>query len=179
MRLFLWIVMCAAPLLGRDARSLWLDVPFVAQPENACGAACIAMVMSYWSAKDGTPPPAAPDPGELYARLRGNGRKGIPAVKLQRYLEEQGFRAIAFAGDWGMLRDHLSKGRPLIAALGAKSSAALAHYVVVVGLDEGRDRVLLNDPARRKLSEEPRADFERRWALSGRWTLLAVPGNAR
>jgi len=174
MRRFLCAVILA-PLLGGDARSLWLDVPFVAQPENACGAACIAMVMSYWNARDGARPLPAPDPHELYARLRSKDGKGIPAAELQRYLEQQGFRAIVFAGDWGMLRDHLSKGRPLIAALRTKPSVSLAHYVVVAGLDEGRDVVLVNDPARRKLSEEPRGDFERRWALSGKWTLLAVP----
>src|SRR5262249_54129231 len=116
MRGFLRVVFLA-PLLGAGApRALWIDVPFVAQPENACGAACVSMVISYWASKSATAAPA-PDAAQLYARLRSKDGKGIPAAHLQRYLEEQGFRAIAFAGDWGMLRDHLSKGRPLIAAL--------------------------------------------------------------
>jgi ABC-type bacteriocin/lantibiotic exporter with double-glycine peptidase domain len=164
-----------APLLGAgDTRSLWLDVPFVAQPENACGAACIAMVMSYWNVK-GSAPSLPPDPRQLYTLLRSKEGKGIPAATLQPYLEQQGYRVFVFAGDWDMMWDHLAKGRPLIAALRAKPSSALYHYVVVAGLDARRDRVLLNDPARRKLSEEPRGDFERRWKLAGNWTLLAVP----
>ena len=30
---------------------IWLDVPFVPQEKNGCGAAVIAMVMDYWSDK--------------------------------------------------------------------------------------------------------------------------------
>jgi len=163
-----------APLLGAgDTRSVWLDVPFVAQPENACGAACVAMVMSYWNTRTAAPP--APDAQQLYTLLRSKEGKGIPAAKLQPYLEQQGYRVFVFTGDWDMLADHMAKGRPLIAALRARPSSVLYHFVVVVGLDEDRDLVLVNDPARRKLSEEPRADFERRWAHAGNWTLLAVP----
>ena len=39
---------------------LWLDVPFVRQQANGCGAACISMVMQYWlRGKDSAIPAAA------------------------------------------------------------------------------------------------------------------------
>jgi hypothetical protein len=34
------------------SRGVWLDVPYVRQAPEGCGAACISMVMKYWL-KDG------------------------------------------------------------------------------------------------------------------------------
>jgi len=34
---------------------------------------------------------------------------------------------------------------------------------------------LLNDPARRKLVKQDRADFEKQWSGVNKWTLLALP----
>ena len=148
-------VMAAAPQ-GR-----WLDVPYVRQPREGCGAASIAMVMRYW----GRPAEAGPIFRELYShRLHG-----IAAADMQPYFERHGFRAFAFEGDWNALSAHIDKGRPLIVALDEGSRAL--HYVVVAGLDGAY--ALVNDPARRKLLRVPRGDFEKRWHK--RWTLLAVP----
>jgi hypothetical protein len=36
---------------------------------------------------------------------------------MSHYLEQQGFRTFAFQGEWGNLKQHLEKGRPLIVAL--------------------------------------------------------------
>src|ERR1700733_7458123 len=38
---------------GSGGAGVWLDVPFVKQDKNACGAASIAMVMRYWQQQDG------------------------------------------------------------------------------------------------------------------------------
>src|ERR1043165_5812507 len=34
--------------LGTPASGVWLDVPFIKQEKDGCGAASIAMVMQYW-----------------------------------------------------------------------------------------------------------------------------------
>ena len=52
------------------------------------------------------------------------------------------------------------------------------HYVVVAGVDDSSQVVLLNDPAQRKLLKEDRAQFEHEWKATGFWTLLAVPAVA-
>jgi len=62
----------------------------------------------------------------------------------------------------------------LIVALKPGSMAPL-HYVVVAGIDQERQLVLVNDPAQRKLLKEDRSRFEREWKGAGRWTLLALP----
>ena len=39
----------------RTFAGVWLDVPFVKQEKDGCGAASIAMVMQYWQAQQGQP----------------------------------------------------------------------------------------------------------------------------
>ena len=40
--------MVLAAGLAAQASGLWLDVPFVKQVENGCGAAVLSMTMQYW-----------------------------------------------------------------------------------------------------------------------------------
>ena len=105
------------------------------------------------------------------------GADGIYASAMERYFQEHEFRTFSFRGDWEMLKQHLQKGRPLIAALAPSGPNAELHYVVVVGLDTDRDLILLNDPARRKLLKQDRSDFEKQWGVTGNWTLTVTDPN--
>lgn len=153
---------------------IWLNVPFVRQQTNGCGAACIAMVMQYWQRGGDGSVPAVADPRQIQRSLYNRRAKGIYAADLERYFRQNGFRVFAFPGQWEDLKHHLSKGRPLIVALGAGRNEPL-HYVVVVGLDWQEHVVLVNDPAQRKLLKIDRSHFEKRWKATKDWTLLAVP----
>lgn len=150
-------------LLAAAPSGPWLDVPFVRQSREGCGAASIAMVLGYWGR------PA--DAGAILRELYSPEERGIRASDMQQYLERQGFRAFTFEGDWNSLAAHIAKGRPLIVAL--RDGRAL-HYVVVAGVAD--DYAFVNDPARRKLLRMSRRDFEKRW--HERWTLLAVPADS-
>jgi len=179
---------CAAHL-----HAAWLDVPFVRQRENGCGAAAVAMVLQYWNREA--------DPEALHRLLYSPLAKGARASALVRFFEDQRFQTVSFAGGWEDLQEHTGKGRPLIVALasgapqaappaaaaarlrpafgfkpGRTSAAAALHYVVIAGIES--DIALLNDPADRKLRKLDRTSFERSWRASGNWTLLAVPGAA-
>lgn len=158
------IAFAAAPL------NIWLDVPFVEQQKNACGEASIAMVMQYWQRQQGH---AAVDPAQIL-RTAPPGRHGMAATTMLGYFEQHGYRAFAYVGEWADLEHQLTKGRPLIAALKPDGDEDL-HYVVVAGVDDPDQVVLLNDPAQRKLLKQDRQQFEREWKATGNWTLLAVP----
>ena len=41
-------LLAGACLYAAEGSAVWLDVPFVKQEKNACGAASIAMVMQFW-----------------------------------------------------------------------------------------------------------------------------------
>jgi predicted double-glycine peptidase len=169
-------VWCLCALVwAAEPSGVWLDVPFVKQNRNGCGAAALAMVMQYWQSQQGETASANSDAEQILRTLYSSQARGIYASDMQRYLQRNGFRSFAFAGSWSDLRQHLEKGRPLIVALKPASSRAPLHYVVVAGLDWQRGLVLVNDPAERKLLQREKVEFEKQWKEAGNWTLLAVP----
>jgi uncharacterized protein YvpB len=184
--LMAWVSALLCGLLAAQSSGVWIDVPFVKQEKDGCGAAVIAMVMQYWakqpsktdSGKDGAMRQAnaeSTDPAAIQQALYSPKAKGIYASDMERYFKEHGFRTFAFAGTWDDLKQHLEKGRPLIAAVKPAPGEKSLHYVVVTGVDWGQNLVMVNDPAQKKLLKEDRASFEKQWAAKGRWTLLAVP----
>lgn len=165
-----WIAAQAAA----HSANLWLDVPFVPQQKDGCGAAGVAMVMQYWEQHEGRPVQPAADPARILRALYAPAAHGIYASAIVRYFQQNGYRAFAFAGQPADLEKQLAAGRPLLVALKPGAEASL-HYVVVVGLNQPQQIVVVNDPAQRKLLKEDLSQFEREWNATGSWTLLAVP----
>lgn len=169
--LWIGVLVCAA-----QAGVVWLDVPFVKQEKNGCGAASIAMVMRYWQHQPGSGVDA-PQTAEIQKALYREEVRGIYASELENYLRQHGYKTFAFAGQMKDLAGNLAKGRPLIAGLEPSRGARL-HYVVIAGMDAEKRVVLLNDPAERKLLQRDFDTFEKEWGGTGHWTLLAVPSSA-
>src|SRR6202011_2043932 len=167
--LVLWV---GGVLFAADLSGIWLDVPFVKQEKDSCGAASIAMVMQYWQLQQRRSGNPTVEAAQIQRALHSDAAHGIYASDMERYFQQNGYATFVFAGDWSDLKQHLEKGRPLIAALKPGSMVRL-HYVVVAGLEP--TLVLLNDPAQRKLLKQDRSRFEQEWKGAGRWTLLALP----
>jgi ABC-type bacteriocin/lantibiotic exporter with double-glycine peptidase domain len=171
------LLLCLAvgALYAESPPAIWVDVPFVKQEQNGCGAASIAMVMQYWHTQDPRAVDENIDPAQIQRDLYSRRARGIYASDAQHYFEQHGFRTFVFRGEWRQLRGHLEKGRPLIAALKPTHGGGALHYVVVVGVDSEQALVLVNDPAERKLLKRDRSDFEGEWSGAGNWTMLALP----
>src|SRR5713226_1189957 len=167
---------CGA-LVAADLHGVWLDVPFVKQEKDGCGAASIAMVMQYWQHQKGEPAGQDSDAARIQHALYSARAHGIYSSDMERYFREKGFRTFTIRGEWEDLKQHLDKGRPLIVALKPVAlkpvSGGALHYVVVTGL--GPEIVMVNDPAQRKLLQQGRPIFEREWSAAGKWTLLVLP----
>lgn len=159
-------------LFASSPSGVWLDVPFVKQEKNGCGAASIAMILQYWQHEQSQA--ATANAEQIQQMLYSSKAHGIYASDLERYLDQHGYRTFGFRGQWSDLKEHLEKGRPLIVALKPPRQAEF-HYVVVTGLDWAQDLVLTNDPAERKLLKQTRFEFEKEWKATNNWTLLAVP----
>ena len=170
----LFVAVVAAVACAAQPSAVWLDVPFVKQEKNGCGAASVAMVMQFWQRQQGLAPTAIPDAPEIQLSLYSSKAHGIYASDLEGYFEQHRYRAFAFAGRVEDLQDHLAKGRPLIVALKPPAQTPI-HYVVVAGFDPANNLVLVNDPAERKLLQRELSTFEKEWKGTGNWTLLAVP----
>jgi len=170
------VCFCLCGLVFAAAPSgVWLDVPFVKQEKDGCGAASIAMVMQYWQKQRGETADSSADATAIQHALFSAKDHGIRAQDMARYFEQHGFQAFAFTGQWNDFEQHLKKGRPLIVALKPADMESFLHYVVVVGVEPEEDLVLLNDAAQRKLLKQDRTSFENQWSATKRWTLLAVP----
>lgn len=159
---------------AQQTRAVWIDVPFVQQPRDGCGAAALSMLMQYWARQQRQSTPADSAVEVIQARLFAPAAHGILASSMQSWLRQHGYQVFALDGQWSDLETQIQKGRPLIVALRPRGQSAL-HYVVVDGIDPPRGLVMMNDPAERKLLSEERAAFEKDWSATGHWMLLAVP----
>jgi ABC-type bacteriocin/lantibiotic exporter with double-glycine peptidase domain len=169
-------VLCLAAIaVAAASAGTWLDVPFVAQPEEGCGAASAAMVMQYWDNDLHRVHLSASNVETIQRELYSKRAKGILASALEKYLRESGYRTFVVRGEWQDLQRNIEKGRPLIVALAPSGPRHPLHYVVVAGIDADGEAVFVNDPAQRKLMRIGRSDFEKEWNEAGDWTLLALP----
>jgi ABC-type bacteriocin/lantibiotic exporter with double-glycine peptidase domain len=158
-------------LFGSAASGKWIDVPFVKQEKEGCGAAVISMVMQYWHREA--------DAAQIMKQLFSPKAGGIYASDMQRYFEENGFRVFAFRANRSDLQNHLEKGRPLIVCLDEDQKDKFLHYVVVAGFEPEENIVYLNDPAEKKMRKTDWSDFEGQWKRMNYWTLLALPGKSQ
>ncbi len=163
------------PILLLIGSLLWIEVPFVRQEEQGCGAASIAMVMQYWNMNGHTVEAVGMDVSRIMQRLYSKDDEGIRANDVARYFQQHGFKTFVFSGSIDDIKHHVQRGRPLIAALEARGRAGKLHYLVVAGIDSEEQVILVNDPAERKLLKMTIANFESRWRPTENWTLLALP----
>jgi ABC-type bacteriocin/lantibiotic exporter with double-glycine peptidase domain len=174
MTIIVVMLLVCGTVFAADPPRAWLDVPFVKQDKDGCGASSIAMVMQYWQQQQGRLGNPSAEALQIQRALHSDAARGIFASDMERYFQQNGYVTFTFPGEWADLKHHLEKGRPLIVALKPGWMQPL-HYVVVAGLEERRQLALLNDPAQRKLLKEDRSRFEQEWQAAGRWTLLALP----
>jgi len=169
------VPLCFCTLLFAADPGIWLDVPFVQQTKEGCGAASIAMVMQYWARQSGQSSTDVADAKHILDQLHSPEAHGIYASAMEGYLRQHGYQTFVVRGQWSDFEQHLRNGRPLIVALRPMENSRALHYVVVAGLDPARNLVMFNDPAGRKLEKLDRRTFEKEWNVTGNWTLLAVP----
>lgn len=144
-------------------------VPYLPQTEALCGGAAAAMVMRYWGAADAQP--------ELFAPLIDPAEDGIVTTTLVSDLKRRGWQAFPLRGGVegdgaALLRQHLSRGRPIIALIEDRPSRY--HYVVVTAVDDAR--VHFHDPAIAPSQTMTREEFAGRWQAANYWMMLLLPG---
>lgn len=171
-------VLLAVLMTAQPGGAVWINVPFVAQPNGGCGAASVAMVMQYWAAQEHHDAGPEAQVGAIQKQVYSTKLHGATPAALERYLQRNGYLTFAVSGTWKDLETQVRKGRPLIVALRPDGQRAL-HYVVIDGIDPAREMVMMNDPALRKLLAEERAGFEKEWSATHYWMLLAVPKQAQ
>src|ERR1700757_1243115 len=102
-------LLAGACLYAAEGSGVWLDVPFVKQEKNACGAASIAMLMQFWQRQQGVSPSPESDSARIQEALYSPEAHGVRASGMERYLQQRGFRPFAFEGTPADLQQHVAK----------------------------------------------------------------------
>src|SRR5436190_10049561 len=89
-------LMCLCGVAFAAAPGVWLDVPFIRQEKDGCGAASIAMVMQYWQQQRSQRADSSSDAIAIQRSLYSSKERGIRAADMVRYFEHHGFHAFAF-----------------------------------------------------------------------------------
>jgi hypothetical protein len=140
-----------------------LDVPFLPQSEQLCGGAAAAMVLRYWGERGIF--------AEDFAPFLDAGDRGIRAGVLVDAVRSRGWVAHSFNADSASVKDHLARGRPIIALV--EDRPGRYHYVVLIAWSNGH--VIVHDPARAPFRVVAESAFAAAWAATDFWTLLILP----
>jgi ABC-type bacteriocin/lantibiotic exporter with double-glycine peptidase domain len=152
---------------ARETRHYIPGVPFFPQSKHQCGPASLASVLNYYGC------PITPE--EIAEKIYEKRLKGSLGIDLLLYAQRMGFSAKAYRGTLTDLKDHVSKGQPLIVFqdLGYPPFP-VRHFSVIIGYDEGKGVLILYSGKQRdKVTSYGR--FLRSWREMDYWTLLILP----
>ncbi|MDP2760045.1 MAG: PA2778 family cysteine peptidase [Sideroxyarcus sp.] len=142
-------------------------VPFYAQEDYQCGPAALAMAMN---AAGGATDPEALRP-EVYLPQR----QGSLQVEMLAAARRHGMVAYPLAPVLENLLAEVADGTPVIVLQNlAFNWYPVWHYAVVIGYDLDRREVILRS-GREQRQALSLTTFERTWARSGYWAMLALP----
>jgi ABC-type bacteriocin/lantibiotic exporter with double-glycine peptidase domain len=162
-------------LAGEPGWTLVRGVPFVPQArEESCGAAALAMVLSFWAVPPDDVRAAGVDPAA------GDAERGIGAGQLRDWARASGLDAYLVSADLGDLASELGRGHPIVVGLERSDGPGRVrpHYEVVVGIHREKQRILTLDPAA-GWRENSLEAFAREWLPGGRAALMIFPATAR
>lgn len=124
--------------------------------EKDCGAACLSMIASYYKLKL---------PISKYRELIQVDNQGANIYGIVTGAEKIGFTADALEGSLQELEEEMqenqSLNQPFIARI--VNQEGYEHFIVVFSYDIQHDRLIIGDPAKMKISEMTRKDFEECW----------------
>lgn len=143
------------------------EVPFFPQEDYHCGPAALAEVLQ-WTGVDVTPEALAP-------RLMIPARLGTLQIELLAQTRAQGRVPYEIPGDLGAVYRELAAGRPVLILQNlALDWSPMWHYAVVIGMDPAARTVILRSGRERRKVVDA-AVFERTWARSDKWAMVALP----
>jgi hypothetical protein len=167
---------CATPQLGallaqRPAglpdRHEIAGVPFYPQEMYQCGPAALATVLAHQG--------LAVTPEAIAAAVYLPGREGSLQTDMLGGVRREGRVAYLLARRVEDVLREVAGGTPVVVLQNLTFSfAPLWHYAVVVGYDLTREEIVLRSGATQRLVMSLSV-FERTWARSGYWAMVAVP----
>lgn len=142
------------------------SVPFIAQTENYCGPATLAMAMQYAG--------KVVKVDEVAAQVYTPGKKGSLQQDMISSARRQGMLALQIQGLPALLQE-IDGGNPVIVFLNLGLSwYPIYHYAFVHGYDLAEPSIFLHS-GKTKNKEWNMRKFERNWELGQYWGLVILP----
>jgi hypothetical protein len=146
------------------------SVPFYAQERDQCGPAALAMALSASG--------ATVTPESLRAALFVPGRSGTLAPEMLAAGRRHGRLAVRLAPTVVAVLREVDAGNPVIVLQNLGLPVfPVWHYALVIGYDLDRDRIVLHSGPQER-EQMSLAQFERTWARSGYWAMVATAPQA-
>lgn len=146
---------------------LLADVPFFAQDEYQCGPAALAMVLRATGVQV--------TPAELTPLVYLPARQGSLQPEMLATARRFGRLAAVLPPRLEALLAELDAGTPVVVLLNlALPLVPRWHYAVAIGFDPVQEELILHSGTTEQ-ARLPLAVFERTWARSGYWAMVAVP----
>jgi tetratricopeptide (TPR) repeat protein len=141
--------------------------PFFPQEEYQCGPAALAMALTHAG--------RATTPEALVPQVYLPARKGSLQAEMLATARRHGTIAYLLAPRLEDLLQEISAGSPVVVLQNlALDWAPQWHYAVAIGYDLNAREIVLRSATTRRLAMALDT-FERTWARSGRWAMLALP----
>ncbi len=162
---------CATPpqtaaLRAHPAPAVQLAVPFVPQQDYQCGPAALAMALRASG--------LSPDLDALVAQVYLPERRGALQPEMLATARRHGRLAVVLPPQLDAVLAELRAGQPVIVLQNLSLPLApLWHYAVVTGYDPARGELVLHSGTTASM-RLPLAVFERTWARSGHWAMVAT-----
>lgn len=148
------------------APRLLAHVPFIAQDEFQCGPASLAMALRASG--------VAADADALKAQVYLPAREGSLQPEMLAAARRYGRLAVQLPPRLEAVLAQVAQGIPVVVLQNlALPVAPVWHYAVVIGFDLPRDEIVLHSGLTEK-QRLPLSVFERTWARSGRWAMVAT-----
>jgi tetratricopeptide (TPR) repeat protein len=166
---------CATPpqtaaLQARPVAAVRLTLPFVPQDDYQCGPAALQMALRASGAQV--------DLQTLVAQVFLPARQGSLQPEMLATARRHGRLALMLPPQLDAVLAELHAGHPVIVLQNlALPIAPRWHYAVVIGYDPTQQELILHSGTTASL-RMPLAVFERTWARSGHWAMVATRPNA-
>ncbi len=145
------------------------EVPFYPQTEFQCGPAALAGILASSGADI--------SPQKLESQVYLPEKAGSLQIELLAATRRADRVPYILQRDFLALIEELNAGRPVLVFQNLRTPGFPAwHYAVLVGIDPGRNTVLLNS-GKQQFLEMSAGEFMRTWAWGDHWALIALrPG---
>ena len=159
----------AHPPAALPERAELTSVPFYPQERYQCGPAALATALVYSG--------VAIKPEALVEQVYLPAREGSLQAEMLAAARRHGRVAYRLAPRLEDLLREIAAGTPVVVLQNlAFSFAPRWHYAVAVGYDRAREELVLRSGTTERLAMTL-SNFERTWARSGHWAMVALPAD--